>query len=312
MHKRWTAWLLIAIGVVMWALAGAASEKRSGEWTIQRSDTPNAVRLSLRSSRGGGSFHTSSDWPQGDFSGVDFTRSGTQDVRFTLTRDAGQFTFEGVLRDGAGAGSFQFAPDARYLQAMQALGFSGVADAQISFALHDVSLKFARDMKNANLQKLDAEALLAFRIHGVSRDFIDKLKAAGMAERDSEQLVAFRIHGVTPDMVQRLRAAGYSPESEDLLALRIHGATLQWMAELQQRGYEGVALEQLVAFRIHGVSPAFIGELQKLGYRHPQPEELLSMRIHGVTPEYIGQLRARGLKDLSVEKLVAMKIHGID
>jgi hypothetical protein len=122
MHKRWTAWLLIATGVVVWTLAVAASEERSGEWTIQRSDTPNAVTLSLRSSHGGDSFRTSSDWPTGDFSGADFTRPGTQEVRFTLTRDAGKFTFEGVLRNGAGAGSFQFAPDARYAQQMKALG----------------------------------------------------------------------------------------------------------------------------------------------------------------------------------------------
>jgi hypothetical protein len=312
MRKRWTAWLLIATGIAMWALAGAASTPRSGQWTLQRADTPNTVTLALRSLRGERSFHTSGDWPQADFSGVDFTRVAAQEVRFTLTRDAGSFTFEGVLRDGAGAGAFQFVPDVRYAQAMQALGFNDIEAEQIFFAIHDVSLKFARDMRSADLKKLSAATLLSFGIHGVSRDFIDGLKAAGMDERDSDQLVTFRIHGVTPDMVRSLRAAGYNPESEDLVAMRIHGATPEWIAELQQRGYERVALKQLVAFRIHGVSPAFIGQLQQLGYPHPQPEQLVSLRIHGVTPEYIGQLRARGLKDLSIEKLVRMKIHGID
>ena len=312
MRKSWTAWVIIGMAAVMWGLAGAASEVRNGQWTLQRSDTADAVMLSLRSSRGVRSFNSSSDWPKAQFAGVDFSRAGTQEVRFTLTRDAGKFDFEGVLRDGAGAGSFQFTPDARYAQQMQALGFDGAAADPMSFAIHDVSLSFARDMRAANLQNLDTDKLVEFRIHGVSRDFIDKLDAAGVNERDSEQLVAFRIHGVTPEMVQRLRAAGYNPRSEDLIAMRIHGATPEWMEALKQRGYQGIALEQLVEFRIHGVSPAFIGELQKLGYQHPQPRELVSMRIHGVTPEYIGQLQARGMKDLSIDKLVAMKIHGID
>jgi hypothetical protein len=313
MRKPWAAWLIIGIGAVLWALAGAvASEARSGEWTMQRSDAPGAVTLSLRSSRSGNSFHTSSDWPKADFAGLDFSRTSTQEVSFTLTRDAGNFNFEGVLRNGAGAGSFQFSPDARYVQQMKALGFAGVEDEQMAFALHDVSLEFARDMKSENLLELDTDKLLAFRIHGVTRKFIDELKAAGQSERNSDRLIAFRIHGVTPEMVQRLRTAGYTPESDDLIALRIHGATPEWMEQLKQRGYADASLEQLVAFRIHGVSPEFIGELQQLGFQRPLPGQLVSMRIHGVTPGYIGQLRARGIKDLTIEKLVALKIHGID
>lgn len=305
--------MIAGIGAVLWLTASAfASETNSGEWTMHRSDKPGAVQFSLQSSRGGHHFHTSSDWQKSDFSGLDFSRSGSQDVRFAVNRDAGKFNFEGVMRDGAGAGSFQFAPDAGYVQEMKTLGFDGVAKDQMAFAIHDVSLTFARDMKNENLQDLDANKLLAFRIHGVTQRFIEGLKAAGLSERDSDNLVAFRIHGVTPEMVQRVRAAGYTPESKDLIAMRIHGATPEWMDDLKQRGYGQVPLDELVAFRIHDVSPDFIGELQQLGYQHPRPEQLVAMRIHGVTPEYIGQLQARGVKDLTIDKLVAMKIHDID
>ena len=313
MSRHWAARVIVGIGAAIWALAGAfASEMNSGEWAMHRSDTPGAVQFSLQSSRGAHQFHTTSDWLKSDFSGLDFSRPGTQDARFTLTRDAGRFNFEGVLRDGAGAGSFQFLPDARYVQEMAALGFGGVGGNQMAFAVHDVSVSFARDMRNENLQGLDMDQLMAFRIHGVTRKFIEALKAAGLSERDSGNLVAFRIHGVTPEMVQRVRAAGYTPEGKDLVAMRIHGATPEWMDGLKQRGYEHVSLDELVAFRIHDVSPDFIGELQKLGYQHVQPEQLVAMRIHGVTPEYIGQLQARGVKDLTIDKLVAMKIHNID
>lgn len=278
MRKHWATSTIVAVGVAAWALTGAlAGEVVNGKWAMQRSEKPGKVQFSLQGPPR--SFTNISDWPTSSFTGLDLA----QDTQFALTRDAGTFEFSGTLRDSAGAGTFQFAADPRYAQEMKALGFGGVEGKQIHFAMLDVSLGFARDMKNANLKDLDTDKLLAFRIHGV-----------------------------TLDMVQRVRAAGYTPDSKALIAMRIHGATPEYMDDLKQLGYQGIPLDQLVSFRIHGVTPDFIGELQKLGFEHPRPEELVNMRIHGVTPEYISQLQLRGVKNLTVDKLVAMKIHGLD
>jgi 4-hydroxy-3-methylbut-2-enyl diphosphate reductase IspH len=309
MHRHWITRTIVAAGATAWMLSGAlASEITNGQWAMERSERPGMVLFSMHSSRGGDHFNTTTDWPTNTFSGLDLA----QDTQFTLTRDAGNFEFEGSLRNSAGGGTFKFSPDPRYAQEMKALGFNGVEGKQLHFAMHDVSLNFAREMKTANLQNLDTDKLLAFRIHGVSRKFIDELQAAGHNERNSDQLIAFRIHGVTPELVKRLRAAGYKPNSEMLVAMRIHGVTPEYMDELKQRGYEGVGLDQLVAFRIHGVQPDFIEELQKLGFEHPEPQQLVNLRIHGVTPEYIGEMQGRGVKNLTIDKLVAMKIHGLD
>ena len=308
MRIHWATTTIVAIGAAVCALTGAlASESNDGRWTMQPSERPGMVQFSLQSSRAHG-FMNISDWPTKDFSGLDLA----QDTQFTLTRDAGRFEFGGTLRDSAGAGSFKFIPDARYAQEMKTLGFNVAEGNQIHFAVHDVSLSFARDMKNANPQGLDADKLMAFRIHGVSRKFIDDLRSAGLNERDSDQLVAFRIHNVTPELVQSVRSAGYTPDSESLVAMRIHGATPEYMDALKKRGYNDVPMDQLIAFRIHGVTPDFIGEVQKLGFEHPRPQELVDMRIHGVTPQYIAELQGRGVKNLTIDKLVAMKIHGID
>lgn len=307
MRNHWATRTFVAIGAAVCALTGAlASETNEGKWAMHRSDVPGTVQFSLHGDRGG--FTHISDWPQNQFSGLDLA----QDTQFTLTRDAGKFEFEGTLRDGAGAGSFRFLPDARYAQEMKALGFDGVAGQQIQFALHDISLTFARDIKNTNLRGVDTEKLLAFRIHGVSPKFIAGMQAAGLNERDADQFVAFRVHGVTPEAVQRVRAAGYTPDSEALIAMRVHGVTPEYMDHLKQRGYERVPLDKLVAFRVHGVTPDLIEDLQKLGFAHPEPEQLIKLRVHGVTPEYIGELQGRGVKNLTIDKLVAMKIHGID
>jgi hypothetical protein len=310
--RRTLAYLVFACCVVFLVVKNHAAEVRSGDWTVSKSDTPGKVEFSLIEHHKGGNSNHQSDWPMSAFQGVDFSKAGRQDVRFTIARDAGKFDCDGFLNDGEGAGLFHFQPDANYAREMNSIGFSIDEEKQYSMAVMDVSLEFAKQMKGEHLSDLDADKLIAFRIFGVDSAFIHDLRAEGLKISDSDKLVAFRIHGVSPQMVRALHQAGYSPDEDMLVAMRIHGATPEWMAEIKQRGYDHIDLEKLIAFRIHGVSPEFIGRVQGLGYSHPDPDELIAMRIHGVTPEYIADMKARGIHDLSIDKLVSMRIHGID
>jgi len=314
--RRTLAYLIFASCVLLIVVKNHAAEPsdevRSGSWAISKAEEAGKVEFALMEHRRDGSSNHQSTWPASSFPGVDFSKSGRQDVRFTIARDAGKIECEGYLNDGEGAGVFHFQPDPNYPREMQSLGFSVDEGKQFAMTVQDVSLAFAREMKSENLSDLDAEKLIAFRIFGVDKAFIDALRAEGLKISDANRLVAFRIHGVSVLMVRSLHQAGYSPDEDTLVAMRIHGATPEWMQELKQRGYDHVDLEKLIAFRIHGVSPEFIQKLQGLGYSHPDPEELIAMRIHNVTPEYIADMRSRGMKDLSIDKLVSMRIHGID
>jgi hypothetical protein len=310
--RRTLAYLVFASCVLVGVVKNRAAEVHTGDWTISKSDSPGKVEFSLIEHHRGGQSNHSSDWPTSSFQGIDFTKPGRQDVRFTITRDAGKIECEGFLQDGEGAGLFHFQLDPNYPREMNSLGFSIDDEKQFAMAVQDVSLEFAKQMKGEHLTDLDADKLIAFRIFRVDSAFIEALRAEGLKTTDSDKLVAFRIHGVTPQMVRSLHQAGYSPDEDTLIAMRIHGATPEWMAQLKQRGYDHVDLEKLIAFRIHGVSPEFIEKLQGLGYSHPDPDELIAMRIHNVTPEYISDMRARGIHDLSIDQLVSMRIHGID
>ena len=279
------AFAVLGFCVIFGVLSNHAAESRGGDWTIRKSEVAGKVEFAIIEHRHGGTSDHSSDWPTSYFVGIDFSKAGRQDVRFTIARDAGKIECEGFLNDGEGAGIFHFQPDPNYAREMHALGFSIDSDEekQFTMAVMDVSLDFARQMKNEHLDGLDAD-----------------------------KLVAFRIHGVTPEMVRALRKDGYSPDEDKLVAMRIHGATPEWIADLKKLGYDRVDLDQLIAFRIHGVSPEFIAKLQGLGYAHPDPDELVAMRIHGVTPDYIAAMKGRGMQNLSIDQLVNMRIHGID
>jgi len=306
------AFIVIGFCAIFGAISNHAAESHGGDWTIHKSDDPGKVEFALIEHSHGGSSDHSSDWPASSFAGVDFSKPGRQDVHFTVARDAGKIECEGYLNNGEGAGIFHFQPDSKYPSEMHALGFSVDDDRQFTMAVMDVSLDFARQMKNEHIEGLDADKLIAFRIFGVTAEFIEQLRAEGLNISDADKLVAFRIHGVSPEMVHALHQAGYSPSEDTLIAMRIHGATPEWITDLKKRGYDHIDLDELIAFRIHGVSPEFIDKLQGLGYTHPQPDELVAMRIHGVTPDFIAAMRDRGMQNLSIDQLVSMRIHGID
>ena len=314
--RRTLAYAVFACCVVLFVVKDRAAdvrgEVRSGDWTISKSEDTGKVEFSLLEHHHGGTNSHQSDWPATSFQGVDLSKAGHQEVRFSITRDAGKIECEGFLNDGEGAGLFHFHPDPNYASEMQALGFSVDDEKQFSMAVMDVGVEFAKQMKGEHLSGLDTEKLIAFRIFGVDSAFIAGLRAEGLKIADADKLVAFRIHGVSAQMVRSLRAAGYSPDEDTLIAMRIHGATSEWIEQIKKLGYDHVDLEKLIAFRIHGVSPEFIQKVESLGYSHPDPDELIAMRIHNVTPEYIADMKARGIHDLSIDQLVNMRIHGID
>src|SRR2546423_566524 len=223
--QRTIGLILVIAGVILAVAKALGGETESGDWTIRRSDTPGKVEFSLMDSRAGHHFHHSSDWPASDFSGLDFSKSGRHEVHFTIARDAGKFECEGFLHDGEGAGLFHFLADPKYLPEMKSLGFERIdEDKQWAMAIHDVSLKFARDVKAQNLQELDTDKLIAFKIHGVTPEFIGQLQKLGYSHPEPDQLIAMRIHGVTPDFITGLQSRGMKTLSVDqLVSLRIHG-----------------------------------------------------------------------------------------
>lgn len=314
--RRTLAYVVFASCVLLFVVNNRAAEtdkeEHRGSWAISTFDEPGKVMFSIMEHRHDGNSNHQSAWPTSSFPGVDFTKPGKQDVRFTIARDAGKIECEGFLDNGEGAGVFHFQPDSNYPRQMESLGFPIDGEKQFAMAMFDVSLTFAREMKDMHINGLDTDKLIAFRIFGVDKEFIESIRAEGLKISEADKLVAFRIHGVSAKMIHSLRQSGYSPDEDTLIAMRIHGATPEWIDELKKDGYDHIDLQKLIAFRIHGVSPEFIQKLQGMGYSHPEPDELINMRIHNVTPEYIADMRSRGMKDLTIDKLVNMRIHGID
>ena len=103
--------IFVAAGAAFGLATALRGQTQSGDWTIRKSDEPGKVEVSIMDARGGHHFHSSSDWEVKELTGLDLSKPGRQDVHFTITRDPGKFECEGYVKDGEGAGFFDFIPD---------------------------------------------------------------------------------------------------------------------------------------------------------------------------------------------------------
>ena len=287
------------------------SARSDDEWRMRRSDDSGKVHFSLERTRPGSRWSHSSDVPVANFEGLSLDAlSKGGPAKFQFVHDAATLACEGHFTNGRGIGTFQLVPNPRFSAELQRLGYEAPADDQLfSMVMSDVSLEFARGVKDAGLQATTKQ-LVELRIHGVTTDYIQRMQASGYPSLTARDFVEMKIHGVTPELVAELKRAGYDVPAKKVVEMKIHGVTPEYIAELNTYGLKPGASE-IVEMRIHGVKPEFLRDAKELGYSFTS-KELTQMRIHGVDGSYLRKLRDSGFKDLTADKIVKLRIHGID
>ena len=92
-------------------------------------------------------------------------------VQFRMRRDAGTFTFEGVLRNGVGAGTFSFTPDPNFPAELAKRGFARpTALEQYQLARHDIGYAFLDELNQQGYAKPQTAELVRAGQHGVQLD----------------------------------------------------------------------------------------------------------------------------------------------
>lgn len=233
-------------------------------------------------------------------------------VQFRVRRDAGAFTFEGVFRNGVGAGTFTFAPDANFPAEMARRGFTTpTASEQYQLARHDVGFAFIDELTKQGYSKPRTSELVQAGQHGVHVAYLREMGALGYRLGTLQPLITLRDHGVTPDYVRQMAEFGYKNLSADQVRnARDHGITADYVRGMRDAGYGTQTLEEIITTRDHGVTPDFVRALDQAGYRKLRIEEVVRARDHGVSAEYIRDMHQLGFK-VSLDDLVRARDHGV-
>jgi beta-lactamase regulating signal transducer with metallopeptidase domain len=292
------------------ATGAAAAERGQGTWEVRPGHKLGTLHLRIAEDHSS----TERDVPIAQVEGLTAGQLNGADgpVQFRIRRDAGTFTFTGVVKNGVGAGTFAFEADARFAQELASRGIGKpTADQQYRLARADVGYALLDALKAQGYSTPSLEDLATAGEHGVSADYVQEMGRLGYKLGTLEPLITLRDHGVTPEYVSGLAALGYKGLSADAVrTARDHGVTPDYVRALQEAGYTQVPMDTLVTVRDHGITPDYIRDLVTAGYRGTPLDTLVQVRDHGVTGDYIRGMQGLGF-GLSLEQLVNARDHGV-
>ncbi len=290
--------------------AQIAQDGGPGTWEIRPTDAKGTVHLRLveRNSSSGRNV------PIAELEGLTATQleGAGGPVQFSVRRDAGTFTFEGVIRNGVGAGTFAFSPDANFPEELAKRGFSRpTSGEQYQLARHDIGYAFLDELNKQGYAKPQTADLVRAGQHGVHTAYVREMGGLGYRLGSLDPLITLRDHGITPAYVRELADLGYKAlPADDLRQARDHGITPDYVRGMRDGGYGSLPMKELITARDHGVTPEFVRELGEAGHRKLPLDQLIRVRDHGVSPEYVREMRRLGYA-LAIDELVRARDHGV-
>jgi hypothetical protein len=330
---------LLIWGAVILAVLVAIGQESEQSWKMKPNGNWDSVQFWVHRFRPGSNMTWSSGVPLSRFHNLSMSlleRGGR--TQFEYVTDAGKLVCKGSFSFNSGAGSFVFVPNPDFSSELRSLGFGTPdQDQMFNFLLHDVSMEFARAVRDAVMRpsvaqllelrnhgvnaeylrsikdsgyELSADDVITLRNHGVSADFLRDLKRADY-DLTANEIVELRQHGVSAEYVRDLKSFGLHPRAADLVQFHMHGVSSDYLSDLKSAGYGELTADQIVQLRQHGVPAEFALRAQELGYKFT-PDELVMLRQHGVNGDYLQTLKQSGIRPLTAEQITRLRQHGVD
>lgn len=193
--------------------------------------------------------------PVEQFEGLKTLLQADGPVRFRLKRDAGVFEFDGVLRRGAGGGTFEFTGSDAFAAQLAQRGFGKPSWAeQFKMAWHDTGLTLVDELAARKYEKPTLQQLIAAADHGIDRVYVREMTALVRDLRTVDDLVRQHDHGINGAYIRDLASLGLENLSaNDLVRAHDHGISAEWTRDVFRRNGGPLSLDQLVSLHDHGV-----------------------------------------------------------
>lgn len=206
---------------------------------------------------------------------------------------------QGSFQNGKGHGDVTFSANPEF---ERVLGVPVGNSDLMELAVYDVSLGFARDMKNLGLVTYPREKLKGWK--GVWGDLM------GRREPPVQRLVELKIQGVTPEFARGIQAAGYRELSPwDLIELRRNDIDPAWVKAIHETLYSPLPPYRLVELHRHDITPEWLRGIVQ-AYPRVDVDDVITLRVRGVDGDFIREAQSRNGQPLSVPQILVLHARG--
>ena len=292
--------------VALLSLAPVAAQSQDGAFTLRAAREGSRVNINFQ--YGDGHSNWGRTFESSELSNV--ARNGDK-ITFTLTREAGTFTFEGRGTLERASGWYDFAPSADFQRGMEKLGYRDIdSRAMFVFAVEGLTLEGVRQLQRLLSDKIDTAGLVRLINHGAGPKYVQAMTDAGFKGLTSDEYRRARDHGVTPEYAKAMADLGMKLSLDELVRSRDHGVTVEYVKRMGELGYGGLSHGEYVRLRDHGVTDEYVEAIRAEGYTKLSASELVRMRDHGVTASYIRRVKEMMKEPPSVDQIIRMRDTG--
>ncbi|HEV3324170.1 MAG TPA: hypothetical protein VG052_01150 [Puia sp.] len=265
---------------------------------------------------------------------------------FTVKRDPGTVTFNGVFEGKRGHGTYAFEQDPAfrsflaqegfstiseelmihlyftninkaYFGYMKENGYTGITISELKHLAEEnmnqvVMTNYFELFRKENYGKVPLDKVVELREHGVSPALIARFHEMGYSDISLDKAVTLVDHGVSPEFVEDMKKIGQRNITlDEAVELVDHGVSVGFVKELTDMGYTNISLEKATELVDHGVSASFIKEFKGLGFNDLTLTKAVELADHGVSAEFIKRMQGKGLKNLSLDEYIRLRDGGM-
>jgi hypothetical protein len=187
---------------------------------------------------------------------ADLQREGAS-IDARMKGEAGEMRCVGTVQESEVHGTYTFTSDPEFLHRMETLGFTfphqtaqQTTDRLQGYVMLDITIEWAKAMKEAGVQGMTAENIMGLRALGVDPKYVSGMAAAGYPELDAGKLTGMKAVGVSPEKVQQIRAMGYSPTQEELIQMSVFKIDAPFVERMKARGLKNLTIAKLVQIKV--------------------------------------------------------------
>ena len=255
----------------------AQPDQRKGTWMASiHGDT---VELTLRSEQEEGyrGYSTNTEtMKKSEFSSL----PRGQKADFTVTREAGILSLNGVFDGDEGFGHYTFKENTEFQNYLDKAGITGVTEKRM------FGVFFAN----------------------VTKAYVEEIAQAGYPHMTINNLIGMSSMEVKAPFIQSWKQLGYSDlEPHDLIALKSMNIDGTYLKELQSAGFKDIPLHDLVGAKSMGIDAAYIQTWKQAGFTDFPIREIISAKSVGIDPSYVQSWKQAGFADISIRDLISAK-----